>query len=199
MNAEFLQAVSIKPRIHARTATIVSALLFACAVQAAAQSPPAPQSTTVVRNAPSMRGEPPCMEDMKRFCGGGLPGEGRTFACLRSHISQLTPACRERQTRRRKKPPLLESLLGHFFDFLAMGDGMQSVLRNFFALVALASTVGRTVVYAVSRRMRKGSLRSTGVFTVFIRTLFVMTVICLILNFVCDALLINAISGPIGW
>jgi hypothetical protein len=78
-----LSQVSINLGIHARTATFVSALLLACTAEATAQAMP-----------PS--GTPPCMEDMKHFCGNVAPGQGRKLACLRGHMSQVAPSCRER-------------------------------------------------------------------------------------------------------
>jgi len=35
-----------------------------------------------------------CQADYQRHCPGVTPGQGRVVACLRSHIEQLSPACR---------------------------------------------------------------------------------------------------------
>lgn len=87
----------------------------------------------------------------------------------------------------------MQSVLEHFLDFLAMGDGVDAILEHFFALVAIVSAVGRTVVYAVSGRTN--SVRWADVPGVFIRTMFIMTVICLVLYFVCAILVIKMLSG----
>ena len=68
----------INPGIHARTVAFVSAVLLACVTQATAQS-----------------SGMSCMQDMQRLCSKVVPGQGRKVACLRAHVSQLTPACRD--------------------------------------------------------------------------------------------------------
>lgn len=36
-----------------------------------------------------------CQSDLKKFCKGVKPGNGRTHACLRSKLSSLSPACKD--------------------------------------------------------------------------------------------------------
>lgn len=36
-----------------------------------------------------------CKPDVEKFCQGVNPGEGRIAACLKSHDSELAPACRQ--------------------------------------------------------------------------------------------------------
>jgi hypothetical protein len=86
----------------------------------------------------------------------------------------------------------LENLLEHILDFLAMGGGVDSILQHFFVIVTITSAAGRTAVYAAAGR---ASVHWTDVFDVFVRTLFLITVICLILYFVCAGLVIKANSG----
>ena len=38
----------------------------------------------------------PCAPDIKTLCTGVAPGEGRIKACIKSHMSELTPACTDR-------------------------------------------------------------------------------------------------------
>jgi putative cell wall-binding protein len=37
-----------------------------------------------------------CLADVKKFCRGVKPGEGRIIACLKENSSKLSPACAER-------------------------------------------------------------------------------------------------------
>jgi hypothetical protein len=36
-----------------------------------------------------------CAKDIEKFCAGVTPGGGRLMKCLKPHINELTPACRE--------------------------------------------------------------------------------------------------------
>jgi hypothetical protein len=36
-----------------------------------------------------------CAKDIEKFCAGVKPGGGRLIKCLKPHIDELTPACRE--------------------------------------------------------------------------------------------------------
>ena len=38
----------------------------------------------------------PCAGDIKTLCAGIQPGEGRIKACIKSHLTDLSPACEER-------------------------------------------------------------------------------------------------------
>ena len=39
------------------------------------------------------KGEGPCAEDAKKFCGNMQPGGGRIAKCMKEHESQVSPAC----------------------------------------------------------------------------------------------------------
>ncbi|HOI17061.1 MAG TPA: cysteine rich repeat-containing protein [Geobacteraceae bacterium] len=36
-----------------------------------------------------------CAKDIEKFCAGVKPGGGRLIQCLKPHMDELTPACRE--------------------------------------------------------------------------------------------------------
>ena len=38
----------------------------------------------------------PCAGDIKTLCAGIQPGEGRIKSCIKSHLTDLSPACEER-------------------------------------------------------------------------------------------------------
>jgi hypothetical protein len=38
----------------------------------------------------------PCAGDIKKLCAGIQPGEGRIKACIRSHLTDLSPTCEAR-------------------------------------------------------------------------------------------------------
>ncbi|WP_296516749.1 cysteine rich repeat-containing protein [Rhodopseudomonas sp.] len=38
----------------------------------------------------------PCAGDIKKLCAGIAPGDGRIKACIKSHLSELSPACEDR-------------------------------------------------------------------------------------------------------
>jgi len=38
----------------------------------------------------------PCASDIKTLCAGIQPGEGRITACIKSHLTNLSPTCEER-------------------------------------------------------------------------------------------------------
>ena len=37
----------------------------------------------------------PCASDIKTFCAGVQPGEGRIKACIKSHLTELSPTCQD--------------------------------------------------------------------------------------------------------
>src|SRR5215510_14788804 len=37
----------------------------------------------------------PCADDIKKLCAGIQPGEGRIKACIRSHLTELSPTCQD--------------------------------------------------------------------------------------------------------
>lgn len=43
--------------------------------------------------AQGRKGEGPCAEDAKKFCGDVKPGRGRVAKCMKSHEAELSPAC----------------------------------------------------------------------------------------------------------
>jgi hypothetical protein len=38
----------------------------------------------------------PCAGDIKTLCAGIQPGEGRIKACIKSHLTDLSPTCEDR-------------------------------------------------------------------------------------------------------
>jgi hypothetical protein len=38
----------------------------------------------------------PCGSDIKKLCAGIQPGKGRIKACIRSHLTDLSPTCEDR-------------------------------------------------------------------------------------------------------
>ena len=38
----------------------------------------------------------PCASDIKTLCAGIQPGEGRIKACIKSHLTDLSPTCEDR-------------------------------------------------------------------------------------------------------
>lgn len=75
---------------------VAGLLLVACDQQKSSQSTPdaaAPEASTPAN------GEKPnyslCDEDLKRFCKGIAPGEGRLVNCLKDNKEGLSQPCRE--------------------------------------------------------------------------------------------------------
>jgi hypothetical protein len=50
-----------------------------------------------------VHGKGPCKADVEKFCKGIKPGGGRIWACLKSHGSELAPACTDHMTQAREK------------------------------------------------------------------------------------------------
>lgn len=50
-----------------------------------------------------MGGHHPCAEDVKKFCSGVQPGEGRIRACLEQNFNDLSPMCKKRIARREQR------------------------------------------------------------------------------------------------
>jgi hypothetical protein len=38
----------------------------------------------------------PCASDVNKLCTGIQPGEGRIKACIKSHLTELSPTCEDR-------------------------------------------------------------------------------------------------------
>ena len=45
--------------------------------------------------AQGRKGDGPCAEDAKKFCGDMKPGGGRVARCMKSHEAELSPACQD--------------------------------------------------------------------------------------------------------
>jgi len=46
--------------------------------------------------AVAQQGGKPCAGDIKALCAGIEPGEGRIKACIKSHLTELSPSCEDR-------------------------------------------------------------------------------------------------------
>ena len=49
--------------------------------------------------AQGRKGEGPCAEDAKKFCGDVKPGGGRVVKCMKGHEAELSPACQAEMKR----------------------------------------------------------------------------------------------------
>lgn len=49
--------------------------------------------------AQGRKGNGPCAEDAKKFCGDVKPGGGRVVKCMKSHEAELSPACQAEMKR----------------------------------------------------------------------------------------------------
>jgi len=50
-------------------------------------------ATGALAQGKAEKGEGPCREDAKKFCGNVQPGGGRIARCMKEHEAQLSPAC----------------------------------------------------------------------------------------------------------
>jgi len=48
-------------------------------------------------------GDSPCQSDVKKFCQGIEPGEGRILGCLKEHREQVSETCKVRLAQMRVK------------------------------------------------------------------------------------------------
>jgi hypothetical protein len=44
-------------------------------------------------HAQARKGDGPCAEDAKKFCGDQKPGGGRIARCMKAHEAEVSPAC----------------------------------------------------------------------------------------------------------
>lgn len=51
----------------------------------------------------AQRGQGPCAEDAKKFCGDLQTGQGGIAKCMKAHEAELSPACQERMKKRAEK------------------------------------------------------------------------------------------------
>jgi hypothetical protein len=68
-----------------------------CAIGAPMRLPGLLASVLVLVSAAAVRADDasPCRADVERLCAGVQRGEGRLRSCVRSHLSELSAACRE--------------------------------------------------------------------------------------------------------
>jgi hypothetical protein len=55
--------------------------------------------TTLLLSGPvatAQQADKPCAGDIKTLCAGVQPGEGRIKACIKSHLTDLSPTCADR-------------------------------------------------------------------------------------------------------
>jgi Cysteine rich repeat len=71
--------------------SLVTVVLLLVGPAALAQTGPTTTQPVPWRQAALFRMD--CSQDVRRFCYGVQPGEGRLIQCLSSHRSQLSPAC----------------------------------------------------------------------------------------------------------
>jgi len=50
-------------------------------------------ATGALAQGKAEKGEGPCREDAKKFCGNVQPGGGRIARCMKENEAQLSPAC----------------------------------------------------------------------------------------------------------
>jgi OmpA family len=67
-----------------RTVFGLASALILIAVGAGAHQPPIPSRQEIARA---------CAGDVDRFCPGVPPGQGRIKACMKAHMSELSPSC----------------------------------------------------------------------------------------------------------
>ncbi len=53
-----------------------------------------------------------CKEDRKKFCGDIKPGEGRIYECLVQHLNELSPDCKNRIEKAKKRWDEFQSACG---------------------------------------------------------------------------------------
>jgi hypothetical protein len=74
----------------------IGVVLLLSAAGAYAQSGPPPAAVPTHVNAKPTDTSAPCAEDGPKICGSVSMGGGRRLICMNEHLSQLTPACRNR-------------------------------------------------------------------------------------------------------
>ena len=79
---------------YTREAILGLALVSSAIGAAALAADPVP-ATDADRQAQTRARMEACRPDATRFCSEAEAGGGRKMACLRMHIAELTPACRD--------------------------------------------------------------------------------------------------------
>lgn len=76
--------------------------MFRCLREKESELSPACRDFERKRRAEFPEADDACRGDIKRFCAGIKPGQGRIAACLKSHRAELSPACREDLSKRQE-------------------------------------------------------------------------------------------------
>ncbi|MFL6648275.1 MAG: cysteine rich repeat-containing protein [Sulfurifustaceae bacterium] len=75
--------------------------IYQCMTSHEAELTPACRDHIAQAKARLQQFQQACKADEEKFCKGVKPGQGRVLSCLKSHETDLAPACREEFTRSR--------------------------------------------------------------------------------------------------